>query len=138
MPSCYKGMVPSRNVENKMMLTSSVFKRLPICINNNYFSYCIILNGFCQVFKIVLTKTSNIYINIYLGHINFKRSSDFIILLIYWRFMFLDIRKCWNSVSGVNFNDILYICSMCRCPLRDLYQNVLLINFYRSLYSIVL
>jgi hypothetical protein len=43
--------------------------------------------------------------------------------------MFLDMRKCRNCVSGVNSNDILYICSMCRCSVKDLYQNVVLINF---------
>ena len=45
-PSCYKGMLLSRNVENTIMLTSSVFKRLSICINKNCLSYSIILNGF--------------------------------------------------------------------------------------------
>jgi hypothetical protein len=42
MPSCYKGIVPSRNVEN--MIITPVLKRLSICYKNNCVSYCIILN----------------------------------------------------------------------------------------------
>ena len=48
----------------------------------------------------------HVYIYIYIGHINFKRSSIFIVLLIHCS---LICGKCRNCVSGVNFNNIVYM-----------------------------
>jgi hypothetical protein len=31
----------------------------------------------------------------------------------------------------------IYICSMCRCPLRDLYQNVLILSISKAIYNLL-